>query len=134
MDPTKHNAAALHARVDKICNALIGHFANVAGAVKEDDPKTKEDPKENDYSSTAQKELTINEEIASFIRAGQDLSVLIRELQEVWLFGGLDTLIHEAHTDEAKAFRIATLMEELAKGTAKPKDVEKGMGKQAGFG
>lgn len=50
------------------------------------------------------------------IRAAQDLSSLIRELQELWLFGGLDTLTDPAdeEANKAKALGLAALVEVLA--------------------
>lgn len=51
------------------------------------------------------------------IKTTQDISTFIRDLKELWLFGGLDTLADPA--DEAahrtKAIEVAALLETLAK-------------------
>lgn len=51
------------------------------------------------------------------IKTAQDLSTLIRDLQELWLFGGLDTLSGERDGEEAKkkAVEVAEMMEGLAR-------------------
>jgi hypothetical protein len=49
--------------------------------------------------------------------AVQDTSTLIRELQELWLFGGLDTITDPADdaANKEKALELAALIEKLAK-------------------
>jgi hypothetical protein len=51
------------------------------------------------------------------IKTTQDLSTLIRDLQELWLFGGLDTLSDPAdeETNRTKAVEVAQMIEVLAK-------------------
>ena len=51
------------------------------------------------------------------IKNAQDLSTMIRELQELWLFGSLDTLTDPADSakDKEKALQISQLIETLAK-------------------
>ncbi|ORY10748.1 hypothetical protein BCR34DRAFT_340695 [Clohesyomyces aquaticus] len=129
MDPTKHNAAALHERVDKICNALIGNYTGITSSLLPP-PASENDPKKLDYSSTAQNELALNEDIASLIRAGQDLSSLIRELKELWVFGGLDSLTGDTQTDQARTLKVAAILESIAKGTGAGASAE-GKGKTA---
>jgi hypothetical protein len=55
------------------------------------------------------------------------LSTLIRDLQELWLFGGLDTLTDPAdkEADKAKALGIAAMIEALAKKGMPLKEEEK---------
>jgi hypothetical protein len=50
------------------------------------------------------------------IKTTQDLSTLIRDLQELWLFGGLDTLTDPAdeEANRTKAIQIAEMVERLA--------------------
>lgn len=73
-----------------------------------------------DYYTSAQKELTIKEQSAGLIKTTQDLSTLIRDLQELWLFGGLDTLQEggeeEERREREKAGKVAGMIEELARG------------------
>lgn len=51
------------------------------------------------------------------VKTTQDLTTLIRDLQELWLFGGLDTLSDPAdeEADRAKAVEVARMIEVLAK-------------------
>jgi hypothetical protein len=50
------------------------------------------------------------------IKTTQDLSTLIRDLQELWLFGGLDTLSDPADekANREKAVMVAEVIEGLA--------------------
>lgn len=51
------------------------------------------------------------------VKTTQDLSTLIRDLQELWLFGGLDTLSDPAdeEVNRTRAVEVAKLIEVLAK-------------------
>ncbi|KAF2191491.1 hypothetical protein K469DRAFT_372459 [Zopfia rhizophila CBS 207.26] len=108
MDPSQRNAAVLHERVDKIIETLTQRFVNVLNLAQIED---------TDYSTTAHMEAQIAEESAALVRATEDLSTLIRELQELWLFGGLDTLNKPADEEAAtkQALEIARMVEQLAK-------------------
>lgn len=90
----------------------------------------------NDYATSAAKELTIREQTAGLvsellglspkvdihadhgrqIKTTQDIATLIRDLQELWLFGGLDTLQNPADEDtqRKKAEEVAGMIEMLA--------------------
>jgi len=73
---------------------------------------------------TLHKALSFNSRLIGFqISAAQGLSSLIRELQELWLFGGLDTLTDPADekASEAKALGIAAMIEVLAKRPPAPR-------------
>ena len=50
------------------------------------------------------------------IKTTQDIATLIRDLQELWLFGGLDTLQNPAdeETQKKKAGEVAGIIEVLA--------------------
>ncbi|KAF1961670.1 hypothetical protein CC80DRAFT_401151 [Byssothecium circinans] len=76
----------------------------------------KEDP-DSDYSRTAQKELLIKEDAMAIVTTAQNTAMLIRDLQELWLFGSLDTLADPADEalDTAKALELASLIEKLAR-------------------
>jgi hypothetical protein len=58
------------------------------------------------------------------VKTTQDLSTLIRDLQELWLFGGLDTLSDPADEEASreKAEKVAGMIEVLAKSA--PVEVE----------
>ncbi|KAF2270307.1 hypothetical protein CC78DRAFT_611957 [Lojkania enalia] len=126
MDPSKSSAVELTKRVDDICNALIGHFHTIVFATKEN--------ADADHSAIAQNELTIVEKTNAMIQSTQDLSSLIRELQELWLFGGLDTLADpsDEETNKAKAQAIAKMIETIAKSKPAPEqNVQNGESAQA---
>ncbi|KAF2248152.1 hypothetical protein BU26DRAFT_328137 [Trematosphaeria pertusa] len=71
----------------------------------------------SDYSRAAQKELAIKEESSALVTTAQNMAMLVRDLQELWLFGSLDTLTDPADEEEGrkKALEIAALVEILAK-------------------
>lgn len=73
-----------------------------------------EDP---DFSQSAQKELAIKEGAVAIVTAAQKMTMLIRDLQELWLFGGLDTLADEKdeEAEKKKAVEVAALVEGLVK-------------------
>lgn len=50
------------------------------------------------------------------IKTTQDIATLIRDLQELWLFGGLDTLQNPADEEaqRKKAEEVASMIEILA--------------------
>jgi hypothetical protein len=92
----------------------------------DDDTRT-EFPPALDYATSAHRELLIREQSAALIRTAQGISTLIRDLQELWLFGGLDTLSDPAdeEANRTKALAVAEMIEALAKqgpGGAKQKD------------
>ncbi|EOA85564.1 uncharacterized protein SETTUDRAFT_170115 [Exserohilum turcica Et28A] len=70
-----------------------------------------------DFSTSAHKELLIKEQTAALIKTAQDISTLIRDLQELWLFGGLDTLADpsDEEANRKKALAVAQMIESLAK-------------------
>ncbi|KAF2651567.1 hypothetical protein K491DRAFT_719683 [Lophiostoma macrostomum CBS 122681] len=109
MDPSKRNAEALTRRLDTTCDELMRNHAHIIShaAIKE----------QTDYASTAQNELAITQGSMDLIKNAQDLSTLIRNLQELWLFGALDTLTDPADEakDKDKALEIARLIEALAR-------------------
>jgi hypothetical protein len=53
---------------------------------------------------------------AGQIKTARDLSTFIRDLQELWLFGGLDTLAEKEDEEatRAKAVQVAEMIEALA--------------------
>ncbi|KAF2026938.1 hypothetical protein EK21DRAFT_73169 [Setomelanomma holmii] len=142
MNPSDRTKEALLARTESLCNAIYdersrdpwggdGYLSTILRTVRMEESSEYSDYKAlndaRDYYTSAQKELTIREQTAGLIKTTQDLSTLIRDLQELWLFGGLDTL--EDKKDEEvvreKAGKVAEMIEVLAKGKA-------GAGKEIG--
>ncbi|KAF2638495.1 hypothetical protein P280DRAFT_471090 [Massarina eburnea CBS 473.64] len=116
MDPKQRNAAALRKRVQEIVASFIQKYQSVLQHAKEDE--------DSDYSRTAQKELLIKEDAMAIVTTAQNTAILIRDLQELWLFGSLDTLADPAdeEVDNAKALEVAGLIEKLAKQVPKAHD------------
>ncbi|KAH8719297.1 hypothetical protein GQ44DRAFT_623625 [Phaeosphaeriaceae sp. PMI808] len=149
MNPSDRTKEALLARTETLCNAIYdernvdpwggdGYLSTILRTVKMEEtseystvPKLSE---AKDYYTSAQKELTIKEQTAGLIKTTQDLSTLIRDLQELWLFGGLDTLSDPAdeEANRTKAVKIAEMVEVLAKGGLKDGEKEKGAEGQGG--
>ncbi|KAK3214031.1 hypothetical protein GRF29_28g1843495 [Pseudopithomyces chartarum] len=107
MDSKQRNAAALHRRI----NDLVGEFSNQYRAMlaiaREDE--------DADFSQSAQKELAIKEGAVAIITAAQKMTMLIRDLQELWLFGGLDTLADakDEEVERKKVAEVARMVEGL---------------------
>ncbi|KAH7065860.1 hypothetical protein BKA63DRAFT_166361 [Paraphoma chrysanthemicola] len=135
MNPSERTKEALLARTENLCNAIYdertrdpwggdGYLSTILRTVRmEETSAYSEYQKMNearDYYTSAQKELTIKEQSAGLIKTTQDLSTLIRDLQELWLFGGLDTLQEggeeEERREREKAAKVAGIIEELARG------------------
>lgn len=68
-----------------------------------------------DFSQSAQKELAIKEGAVAIITAAQKMTMLIRDLQELWLFGGLDTLADakDEEVERRKVAEVARMVEGL---------------------
>ncbi|KAJ4983311.1 hypothetical protein SVAN01_11192 [Stagonosporopsis vannaccii] len=135
MDPSKRTKEALLARAEALCDAITpsnddpdpaagdGYLSTILKAVKMDGAPPSTMNAANDYATSAAKELTIREQTAGLIKTTQDIASLIRELQELWLFGGLDTLQNPADEEaqRKKADEVAGIIEALAQ----PKPVAK---------
>ncbi|KAF2201787.1 hypothetical protein GQ43DRAFT_20384 [Delitschia confertaspora ATCC 74209] len=72
---------------------------------------------ETEPAATANVELKIQEDTASLVRTAEDILTLIRQMQELWLFGSLDTLTKPADEEaaEAQALEIAKKIETIVK-------------------
>ena len=68
-----------------------------------------------DFSQSAQKELAIKEGAVAIITAARKMTMLIRDLQELWLFGGLDTLADakDEEVERKKVAEVARMVEGL---------------------
>lgn len=66
-------------------------------------------PKHHTITTTATEQLSMDVESTALIRAAEEVMVLTRELKDLWLFGGLDTL----HSQEKSA--ADTAMEDDAR-------------------
>ncbi|KNG45370.1 actin-binding cofilin tropomyosin type [Stemphylium lycopersici] len=135
MNQSERTKEALLAKTEALCTSIVdnrkddpwggdGYLSTILRTVKMHeandyssiDSKTTYEPV-LDYATSAQKELVIKEQSAALIKTAQDISTLIRDLQELWLFGGLDTLADPAdeEANRTKARAVAEMIEALAK-------------------
>jgi len=145
MDPSKRTQEALLARAEALCDAITprdgdadpaggdGYLSTILKAVKMDGAPPSTMNAANDYATSAAKELTIREQTAGLIKTTQDIATLIRDLQELWLFGGLDTLQNPADEEahRKKAEEIAGVIEILAQQKPVVKEEDKEVGGDA---
>ncbi|KAF2836749.1 hypothetical protein M501DRAFT_996415 [Patellaria atrata CBS 101060] len=93
MDPSLKNGDALRTRIDKLTQALVQRFEEIValGAVEK-----------TDLTSSAHNALQMEVETAGLVRVAEDILALTRQMQELWLFGQLNTLGKSA-TEEKTA-------------------------------
>ncbi|KAF2002399.1 hypothetical protein P154DRAFT_573973 [Amniculicola lignicola CBS 123094] len=126
MDRSNINAAALRKRVDQLTETMATSFLHImqSVSVKDNLEESAKDAGEEgagdngkEYGQIAEEEAKIKQHTTALIKAVQDTSLFIRELQELWLFGRLDTLQDpaDAEASRARAAEIASMVEELAK-------------------
>ncbi|OCK77104.1 hypothetical protein K432DRAFT_428266 [Lepidopterella palustris CBS 459.81] len=110
MDPSLRNTANLTAHISKLRNNLISRFENAIASASLSDAfssysssLTDRPPSNaNPYTSTSYTILHMGDEAAALIRATEDLLVLTRQMQELWLGGGLKTLTVKGEGSEGK--------------------------------
>ncbi|KAF2229018.1 hypothetical protein EV356DRAFT_496606 [Viridothelium virens] len=98
MDQSLRNAPALLARIDTATQQLIRRFENLIGLASLE---------KTDRNSTALNALEIDVETAALIRGAEDLTTLIRQMQEVWLFGELNTLGKSENQEKMQQSTVA---------------------------
>ncbi|KAH7346948.1 hypothetical protein BKA66DRAFT_447774 [Pyrenochaeta sp. MPI-SDFR-AT-0127] len=134
MNPSERTQEALLAKAEQLCSSITdirnpdpwggnGYLSTIVRTVKMEDTTDygPDGPLKidgaHDYATSAHRELLIKEQTAGLIKTAQDISTFIRDLQELWLFGGLDTLSDPAdeEANRTKALAIAEMIETLAK-------------------
>ncbi|CAO2651693.1 Nn.00g042630.m01.CDS01 [Neocucurbitaria sp. VM-36] len=134
MNPAERTKEALLAKTEHLCNSIAdnrnadpwggdGYLSTILRTIKMEEASDYAPAGQTrlngayDYATSAHKELVIKEQAAGLIKTAQDISTLIRDLQELWLFGGLDTLSNPAdeEANRVKAMAVAEMMEALAK-------------------
>ncbi|KAF1987961.1 hypothetical protein K402DRAFT_392242 [Aulographum hederae CBS 113979] len=107
---TAYDDKSLSGRVGKATNAIMERFQDlVAKALVEPDKAT--------YDHTALNTMQIEAETRALIRAAEEVLTLTREMQELWLFGHLDTLGKgdaERQTEE-DAKKVTEVLEKLVR-------------------
>lgn len=84
MDTGTPSAAYLHGRINILTHQLRSRMVNIIRLTKP--------PQHHTIVNTATEQLRIDVESTALIRAAEEVMVLTRELKDLWLFGGLDTL------------------------------------------
>ncbi|KAI8942214.1 hypothetical protein NX059_000297 [Plenodomus lindquistii] len=133
MNPSDRTKEALLNKTESLCNAITdvrnpdpwagnGYLSNILRLARLADASNYSNVEELepglDYATSAGREMGIRGEARGLIKTAQDLATLIRDLQELWLFGGLDTLSDPKDEEESrrKAMAVAEMLESLAKG------------------
>ena len=97
---------------------LIKRFGDILDVAYE--PTTAlDEPEETPPSlvDTADKQLTVDVAVMQMIRAAEELMVLTRTMKELWLFGGLDTLVADQSPEEKeKTWRMQEDEKAVVKG------------------
>ncbi|KAI9706797.1 MAG: hypothetical protein M1820_004768 [Bogoriella megaspora] len=83
MDPALRSTSALLGRIEASTGQLIKRFENLISLANID---------RVDRNTTALNALEIDVETAALVRGAEELTMLIRQMQEVWLFGQLNTV------------------------------------------
>ncbi|KAF1847293.1 uncharacterized protein K460DRAFT_279080 [Cucurbitaria berberidis CBS 394.84] len=134
MNPAERTKEALLAKTEQLCNSIAdnrnadpwggdGYLSTILRTIRMEETSDYAPAGQTslngayDYATSAHKELVVKEQAAGLIKTAQDISTLIRDLQELWLFGGLDTLSNPAdeEANRTKALAVAEMIEALAK-------------------
>lgn len=85
MDPSQRpSAAQLNNRVDALCDGLMEDVAAFLASAQEVSGPSN--------SQTAQAELAMKQHSEATVRGVEELQLLCREIQLLWIFGSLDTV------------------------------------------
>jgi hypothetical protein len=84
MDANTPSAPSLHSRINILTHQLRSRMLNIIRLTKP--------PSHPTVTNTATEQLRMDVESTALIRAAEEVMVLTRELKDLWLFGGLDTL------------------------------------------
>ncbi|KAK5726887.1 hypothetical protein LTR15_002777 [Elasticomyces elasticus] len=107
MDASLRDTPALIVRIEKLRDQLVERFQTIVNL-------SVADRKDRNVTATAQ--YQIQTETAALIVTAENAQSLIRQLQEMWLFGQLDTLgdskAQQQNDEHAKS--IALLLKQLA--------------------
>lgn len=95
MDAGTPSAASLHGRINILTHQLRSRMMNIVRLMKP--------PEHPTVTNIATEQLRMDVESTALIRAAEEVMVLTRELKDLWLFGGLDTLRSEERSKEKEA-------------------------------
>ncbi|EOD51543.1 putative actin-binding cofilin tropomyosin type protein [Neofusicoccum parvum UCRNP2] len=121
MEVSQRNTAALQERVMKLAAALVKRFENLVALAS---------PDSKDFNTTANKQWQMEVETKglvthtpppteSLIRATEEILTLTRQMQELWLFGNLNTLDTNDKQNVERVEQDVKAMIEAIEGLAK---------------
>ena len=86
------------ARITYLSNTLIKRIGNIFEQALTKDPDSIEPTAENgatSHANTAMQQFQLDVESTALVRAAEEIMTLTRSMKDVWLFGGLDTLVSD---------------------------------------
>ncbi|KAG8627170.1 hypothetical protein KVT40_004653 [Elsinoe batatas] len=106
MDGIPRNTPAVLSKIDQLRNSLIKRFENLVEMAE---------IKRTDRNTTALLEYRIQVETTGLVRTAEEILALTRQLQEMWLFGQLNTLEVSDMQDkvDTQAQKVAALLRQL---------------------
>ncbi|KAF4548730.1 Mediator of RNA polymerase II transcription subunit 22-like protein [Elsinoe fawcettii] len=106
MDGIPRNTPALFSKIDSLRNSLIKRFENLIELASIE---------KTDRNTTALHEYQMQVETTGLVRAAEEILALIRQLQELWLFGQLNTLEVSDMQEkvDTQAQEVALLLKQL---------------------
>ncbi|KAJ9665761.1 hypothetical protein H2201_004069 [Coniosporium apollinis] len=113
MEASMRNTASMNKRIDRLTSTLITQFEAAVGLLQAE---------ETDFNSTAKNSLQMQVHTTSLVRAAEETLTFIHQMQELWLFGQLDTL--KKSESEVKMEEDAKVVAQLLRRLVKAQDVE----------
>ncbi|KXL50142.1 hypothetical protein M433DRAFT_2322 [Acidomyces richmondensis BFW] len=102
------DSASLIKKIEEIRDEFVNRFSSLVNLAKIDSDNI-------DRNCSAIVQYQMQTETAHLIRAGEDVQILVRQLQEMWLFGQLNTIGEsEAHHQaDENAEKVSQLLEKF---------------------
>ncbi|EON68314.1 hypothetical protein W97_07572 [Coniosporium apollinis CBS 100218] len=113
MEASMRNTASMNKRIDRLTSTLITQFEAAVGLLQAE---------ETDLNSTAKNSLQMQVHTTSLVRATEETLTFIHQLQELWLFGQLETL--KKSGSEVRMEEDAKAVAQLLRRLVKAQDVE----------
>lgn len=111
------SAEYLRSRASALTRIMLTAFEDILSVGHDDtngnDPTTNDDPQDTDPTTatadafdqsllnTAARQVAVDVATAKLVRAAEEYMVLTRTMKELWLFGGLDTLVTDSDNGDA---------------------------------
>ncbi|KAF2675507.1 hypothetical protein BT63DRAFT_420704 [Microthyrium microscopicum] len=95
LDKEARSGETMRKRINVQTDALVKNFQNIL-----DDVATKSRDERTDLVSVKDRSLQTELRVQNMIRAAEGLTMTIRQMQEMWLFGKLDTVRPQEEKEE----------------------------------